>query len=167
MYRRSAPEDEKPLLSITSTLLTPSLATFELIGEFDTGTVLEDWFRMQHFAIQDTATSLPVVNKDPFPGTCDPHADLYLRSVVELHAAKPYVTSRPLEDMDPGSDPVRDLEVGHEYSIKLNPQRILCYDRGIAEIFGSKDWTSRDELLPTAIEVELASDDELILKIEA
>ncbi|KAK4497424.1 hypothetical protein PRZ48_011875 [Zasmidium cellare] len=166
IYRRSAPLDQKPSLSVTATLSTPALATFELIGEFDSGTILEEGFRVEHFDFFDLTTGQPVININPFPGTCDPHADLYLRSVVELHTSEPHVTSHVLEDVSPLSDPVRQLEIGHEYRIKLKPQRILCYDRSIADLFEDKDITPRDELLPTAIEVVLASDDELILKVE-
>ncbi|KAF2169658.1 hypothetical protein M409DRAFT_52176 [Zasmidium cellare ATCC 36951] len=166
VYRRSAPLDEKPLFCVTATLLTPKIATVELIGEFDTGTILERWFRMQHFNIHDIVTGDHVVNEDPFPGTCDPHADLYLRSVLELHASQPYILCRPMDEIDPRSDPIRDLKIGHTYRFKLQPQRILCYDRSIVDLFGKDDYVSRDELLPTSIEMLLASDDEVILKIE-
>lgn len=154
-------------MTVATTLLKPSMATFELIGEFDTGNVLEDFFRHQHFDFFDLTTGQLVVNNNVFPGTCDPHADLYPRSVLEVHASKPHIINRPLEEIDPRSDPMRQLEVGHEYRITLKPQRILCYDRSIADLFGEKDHISRDELLPTAMEAVLASDDELILKIEA
>lgn len=167
VYRRSAPEAQKPHLCVTTTLLTPNTATFELIGEYDSGNVLEDRFRADHFEFVDLTTGRPVINKDPFPGTCDPHWSLYLRSVVELHASKPLTTRRLLEDMSPLSDPVRQLEVGHKYRLKLKTQRIRCYGRSIADLFGGEDPVSREELLPMAIEAVLACDDELILEVEA
>ena len=170
-YRRSAPDTEKPRLIVKTTLFTPATVTFELIGEFDTQTILgfmahDYWFRMQNFSFVDVATGEEVINKDPFPGTCIRHGALLARSqVLEIHASEPHVTEHQLEDVSPLSDPVRQLEVGHEYVIKLIPQKIKCYEMEIEKTFQGREYVPKEEL-PEAFEVVLASEDELRLKIE-
>lgn len=150
---------------VTTTLLNPSIATCETIGEFDSGTILTDRFRAEHFEYIDIATDEDIVNPDPFPGTCNPRCDLRPGEVVELHASKPRVTKRLLEDISPLSDPVRDLKIGHEYRIKLKPQWILCYDCSITDLFGGEDRVPRGDLPKTPLQVVLTSDDEVLLKI--
>lgn len=164
-YRRSSPESEKPYLSATSTLSTPSILTLELRGEFDSGTILVDGFRAEHFNFYDLTTSLPVV-KSPFPGTCEPRVNLRRDGVVEIHSSKPHGTSRQLEDMSPKSDPVRSLEVGHEYRITLKPQEVWCCEQSAGELFGTRESIPVEDL-PDGMMAVLASDDVLMLKVEA
>ncbi|USW53063.1 hypothetical protein Slin15195_G063820 [Septoria linicola] len=167
-YRRSLdhePFEQNPRLIAKTTLLSPPMATFELIGEWDTQNVLHDSFRAQHFSFVDLATGKEVVNKDPFPGTCDPHNPLGKYVMLEIYASKPRETVLYLSDIDPGSDPVRQLEIGHEYAVKLIPQRIKCYQRSIQQIFGDRDSVPVEEL-PEAFEVVLECDTEMRLKVE-
>ena len=93
----------------------------ELREEQDNGTILEEGFRMENFKFYDLTTDSEVVNKDPFPGTCEPREALYPRSVVEIQSPKPLVTRQDIEDMSPLSDPVRQLVNGREYRITLKP----------------------------------------------
>ena len=84
---------------------------------------------------------------------------------VELGSSEPKVTHRQLEDMSPLSDPVRLLEIGHKYSLKLKPQKIWAYVGTKAELFGNRSRIPVEEL-PEGVTIELASDDEVILTVE-
>jgi len=163
-YYRSAPWSSHPQLVVTTTLLTPSLLTIENRGETDSGTILDDKIRAEHFEFFDLTTSKPVIH-DLFPGTCDPWDALYPDVVTELHSDKPNSVSLLLDDMSPLADPVNILEIGHEYRLTLKPQRVRCWGRSIDEIFGGKEDIPRGEI-PDPKEVLLACDDELLLKVE-
>ena len=164
VYRRSAPISDHPQLVVTTTLLTPSLLTVEIRGEKDSGTILTDGFRAEHFNFYDLTTSKPVVY-DLFPGTCDPWDALYLDVVKEMHSFKPNVARQTLEDVNPLSDPVNILKTCHEYRLTLKAQKVRCWDRSVAEIFRDREGLSMEET-PEAMEVLLACEDELLLQVE-
>lgn len=69
-YRRSS--SNVPELVVTTTLADPDVLTIELRGENYNGTILEDGFRIEHFKFYDLTKRREVINKNPFPGTCDP-----------------------------------------------------------------------------------------------
>lgn len=166
MYRRSAPHLDRPQLVVTNTLLTPSSLTVEIRGETDSGTIVtDDGFRAEHFNFFDLTTSKPVVH-DLFPGTCDPWDCLEPFNVKELDTSKPNVVRKALDHVSPYSDPVNILEIGHEYRLTLHAQKVRCWDQSVAEIFGDREYLPREEI-PVAMEVLLACDDELLLKVEA
>lgn len=165
-YRRSSPDAPELVVTTTITSTDVEVLTVELRGERDSGIVLEDGFRMEHFTFYDLTTDSEVINKDPFPGTCEPREDLYPDSVVELRSSKPLVTRQDFEDMSPLSDPVRQLENGHEYRITLKPQTVWCFVGSKEQLFGSrKDIPVED--LPEGLMVSLESVDELKLKVGA
>ena len=163
-YRRSSPD--APELIVTTTISNADVLTLELREEQDNGTILEEGFRMEHFTFYDLTTGSEVINKDPFPGTCEPREALWPRSVVEIQSSKPLVTRQYIEDMSPLSDPVRQLENGHEYRITLKPQTVWCFAGGKEELFGGKESVPVGDL-PEGIMVRLESKDELRLKVEA
>jgi len=165
-YKRSASDGTELELVATITLANAEVITIETQGETDSGTILDDGFRMEHFAFTDLATGNEVVNRNPFPGTCDPHVDLAPWGVAELRSSQPLVTKQTLEDMSPLSDPVRQLLAGHEYRLTLEPQRVRCYAGTKADLFKGKESIPVAEL-HEAIILTLKSDDELKLKVEA
>jgi len=61
---------------------------------------------------------------------------------------------------------VNILEAGHEYRLTLKPQKIRCWGMSVADIFGDRKWLHREEV-PEAMELLLACEDELVLKVEA
>jgi hypothetical protein len=76
------------------------------------------------------------------------------------------VTRQDLEDASPLSDPVRQLQNGHEYRITLKPQTVWCFAGSKEELFGGrKDIPVED--LPEGMMVRLESADELRLEVEA
>ncbi|EME44009.1 hypothetical protein DOTSEDRAFT_71723 [Dothistroma septosporum NZE10] len=161
-YKRSA--GELIQMIVTSTSTSPSTLTLELRGETDSGTVLEDGFRMEHFEFFDVTTST-FVTHDLFPGTCEPREEVYPDGVVELHKSKPLKTVQYMEDMSPLADPMRLLQAGHEYRIRLKPQKESGYAMGKADLFRGREHIPVNEL-PQAVVVELKSDDEVVLKVE-
>lgn len=162
-YRRSSPD--VPELVVTTTAVNADVLTIELREEQDNGTILEDGFRMEHFTFYDLTTDSEVINKNPFPGTCEPRDALYPYSVVELRSSKPLVTKQDLEDMNPLSDPVKQLEAGHEYRITLKPQTVWCFVGGKQELFGGREnILVRD--LPEGMMLRLECATELKLKVE-
>ena len=165
-YKRSSPDPSKPELVVTIETSNADILTVELRGEHDSGTVLDDGFRAEHFAFYDLTTSSEVVNRDPFPGTCEPREALYLDGVLELRASESLETRQRLEDVNPLSDPVRQLEVGHEYRIILKPQTIWSFVGSKADLFSGRTQVPVAEL-PEGIMVTLKTEDELILKVEA
>jgi hypothetical protein len=140
--------------------------TLELREEQDNGTILEEGFRVEHFTFYDLTTDSEVINKDPFPGTCEPREVLWRRSVVEIQSSKPLVTRQDIEDMSPLSDPVRQLANGHEYRITLKPQTVWCFAGSKGDLFGGKEDIPVEDL-PAGSMVKLESADELRLKVEA
>jgi hypothetical protein len=76
------------------------------------------------------------------------------------------VTRQDLEDASPLSDPVRQLQNGHEYRITLKPQTVWCFAGSKAELFGGKKNIPVGDL-PEGMMVRLESADELRLKVEA
>jgi hypothetical protein len=77
-YRRSSPDT--PELIVKTTISNADVLTMELREEQDNGTILEEGFRMENFKFYDLTTDSEVINKDPFPGTCEPREALYPRS---------------------------------------------------------------------------------------
>lgn len=139
--------------------------TIELRSEKDNGTVLEDGFRMEHFTFHDLTTGSVVINNNPFPGTCDPGDALYPYHVMELRSGESLLTRQMLDDMSPLSDPVRQLEAGHEYRITLKPQTVWCFAGRKEEFFGGKCGVPVENL--QGVMVKLESTTELKLKVEA
>jgi hypothetical protein len=150
-------------LIVETRLSGVKILTIELRGEFDSGTVLQNSFRAEHFEFIEDQTGQPVVMIDPFPGTCEPREILCRDGVVELFS-KPFVTSLRLEDMSPHSDPVRQLEVGHTYRMKLKPRRLSCCKGTVEELFRGRRYVPVEEL---PLLVDVMSNDELLLKVEA
>lgn len=165
LYRRSDNSAHYPHLTVTTTLKSPEVATVELRGEEDSGTILESSFRLEHFEFYDLTDSR-AVDKTPFPGTCDPRVNLEPRQVIELHEGQAVKTSQQLEDMNPLADPVRMLQAGHEYRITLKPQKVWWVAKSKAELFGGREWIPVGEL-PDGSLMRLSSEDELRLKVEA
>jgi hypothetical protein len=163
-YRRSSPDT--PELIVKTTISNADVLTLELRGERDNGTILKEGFRMEHFKFYDLTTDSEVINKDPFPGTCEPREALCPRSVVEIQSSKLLVTKHDIEDMSPLSDPVRQLVNGREYRITLKPQAVWCFAGSKEELFGGKERVPVEDL-PEGNMVKLESADELRLKVEA
>jgi hypothetical protein len=163
-YRRSSLD--APELVVTASVTNSDVLTLELREEQDNVTVLEKGFRMEHFTFYDLTTDSAVINTNPFPGTCEPREDLYPYSVVELRSSKPLVTRQDLEDASPLSDPVRQLQNGHEYRITLKPQTVWCFAGSKEKLFGDKKNIPFEDL-PEGMMVRLESADELRLKVEA
>jgi hypothetical protein len=163
-YRRSS--SDAPELIVTTRIANADVLTVELRGEQDNGTILEEGFRMEHFTFYDLTTDSEVINKNPFPGTCEPRKDLHPYSVVELQSSKPLVTRQDLEDMSPLSDPVRQLKNGHEYRITLKPQKVWCFAGSKEKLFGDKKHVPVENL-PEGMMVRLECASELMLKVEA
>jgi hypothetical protein len=165
-YRKSSPD--APELVATTTLTNADVLTVELRGENDSGTILENDFRMQHFTFHDLTTGSEVINRNPFPGTCEPRDVLYPYSVVELQPSKSIVTKQMLDNMSPLSDPVGQLEVGHEYRITLKPQTVWCFAGSKEELFRGKSSVPVGDLPEEKmVRLTLDSADALRLKVEA
>lgn len=163
-YRRSEDSANYPCLIATTTLKSPKIATVELRGEEDSGTILESGFRLEHFEFYDLRDSR-TVDMTPFPGTCDPRVDLEPRQIIELKKDRALETSQQLEDMNPLADPVRMLQGGHEYKITLKPQNVWWVAKRKAELFDGREWIPVGEL-PDGPLMRLTSEDELRLKVE-
>ena len=163
-YQRSSPD--APELIVTTTISNADVLTLELREEQDNGTILEEGFRMEHFTFYDLTTDSQVINKNPFPGACEPRESLYPRSVVEIQSSKPLVTRQDIEDMSPLSEPVRQLVNGHEYRITLKPQTVWCFAGSKEELFRGRERIPVENL-PEGMMVTLESADELRLKVEA
>ncbi|KAK4981140.1 hypothetical protein LTR28_004192 [Elasticomyces elasticus] len=164
IYRRSDDGRNYPRLIVTTTLESPEVATVELRGEKDSGTILETSFCLEHLEFYDLTDSRVVV-KTPFRGTCEPRVYLEPHHVVELKQDQALKTSQHFEDMDPLADPVRMLKVGHEYRITLKPQNVWWVAKSKAELFDRRDLIPVKEL-PEGPLMRLASKDELRLKVE-
>lgn len=162
-YRRSA--TDAPELVATTTLSNAEVLTIELRAEKDNGTILENDFRIEHFTFYDITTDNEVVTNNPFPGTCEPRDALYPYNCVELKAFNPLVTKQMLDDMSPLSDPVRQLEAGHEYRITLLPQTVWYFAGSKEELFRGRSSVPAEEL-PEGEQVTLKSVTELRLKVE-
>jgi hypothetical protein len=163
-YQRSSAD--APELVVITTITNADVLTLELRGEQDNGSILEEDFHMDHFTFYDLTTNSEVINTNPFPSTCEPREDLYQNGVVELRSLKSLVTRRDFDDLSPLSDPVRQLENGHEYRIALKPQDVWCSAGSKEELFGcKKDIPVGD--LPEGMMVRLESANELRLKVEA
>ena len=78
--------------------------TVELRRKRDNGKILEDGFRIEHFTFND---QYEVINKKPFPGTCEPRKALYPRRAMELQSSKSPITRQMLDDVYLLSDPIR------------------------------------------------------------
>jgi hypothetical protein len=163
-YQRSLAD--APELVVTTTITNADVLTLELRGEQDNGSILEEDFYMDHFTFYDLTTDKEVINTNTFPGTCEPREDLYQNGVVELRPSKSLVTRRDFDDVSPLSDPVRQLENGHEYRTTLKPQEMWCFAGSKHELFGSKKYVPVEDL-PEGMMVRLESADELRLKVEA
>jgi hypothetical protein len=163
-YRRSS--SNAPELVVTATITNAEVLTLELRGEKDNGTILEDGFRMEHFNFYDVTTKREVVNNNPFPGTCEPRFALHPYSVVELRSSSPLEIRQILDDISPLSDPVRQLEVGHEYRITLKPQTIWCFAGSKKDLFGGESSICVEDL-PDGILLRLESVSELKLMVKA
>lgn len=163
-YRRSS--SDAPELVVKSTIANADVLIVELRGENDNGTILEDGFRIEHFNFYDLNKRREIINKDPFPGTCDPRFALQPYNVVELRSSSPLVMRQTLDDISPLSDPVRQLEVGHEYRITLKPQTVWGFAGSKKDLFDGQSSVDVDDL-PDGILVRLESTVELKLKVEA
>ena len=112
----------------------------------------------------DLTTSLPVQH-DLFPGTCIPRGPLSPRDVIEINSSSSLTTHRQLEDMSPLSYPVRLLEVGHEYRIRLKKQDIWGFEGTKQDLFRGKESIVVEDL-PEGAMVRLESLDEVVVKTE-
>lgn len=164
VYRRSDSSSKWPQIVVKTTLKSPESACVELRGEFDSGTILESSFRLEHFEFFDLKTSQPIV-KTPFEGTCEPRVFLEPRHVVELKQSQPLETRQQLEDVNPLADPVRMLKADHQYRITLKEQKVWWIGKSKAELFGESSLIPINDL-PDGPFMALASSDELILKVE-
>lgn len=165
VYRRSDDSEQWPRLLVKATLNSPEIACVELRGEFDSGTVLESSFRLEHFDFFDLTTSQSV-DKTPFEGTCEPRDFLQPRHVIEIKKGLPIATSQLLEDMNPLADPVRMLKAGHEYRIRLKEQKVWWLGRSKADLFKERTKIPVDDLPDDDPLLKLASGDELRLRVE-
>ena len=164
VYRRSS--SKAPELVVTAMIANADVLTIELRGEKDSGTILEDGFRIEHFNFYDLSTRREVINKNPFPGTCEARFALQPYSLVELRSSSPLVVRQRLDGISPLSDPVRQLEVGHEYRITLKPQTVWCFVGSKKDLFDGKSSVDVEDL-PEGALVRLESAVELKLKVEA
>jgi hypothetical protein len=162
-YRRSSSDALE--LVVTATIANADVLTVELRGEKDNGTILEDGFRIEHFNFYDLTERREVINKNPFPGTCEARFALQPYNVVELRSSRPLVARQVLDDMSPLSDPVRQLEVGHQYRITLKPQTVWCFPGSKKDLFSGESSVDVEDL-PGGILVRLQSAAELKLKVE-
>lgn len=165
IFRHSAPLSEQTSITATTALATPGTLTLDVRGEFDSQTILDQCFRAEYFEFYDLTTDAPVVHS-PFPATCDAGDYLFRRDVLEISWPTPRVTQQVLGAMNPLADPARQLEAGHEYRLRLKPQRIWCYLGSVEELFGDCGdiaWSER----PEGMMITLASDGELVLKVES
>lgn len=128
---------------------------------------MNNFIRGEHFEWFDL-TAQRIVDKTPFPGTCEPRVELYPRDVVEIHRSEPLKTGLLLEDMNPLADPVNLLENGHEYKVRLKRQEVWGIGRSISDLFRGRDGTGVPVSdLPNVPFIALASDDEIYIKVEA
>ena len=164
VYRRSSLDASE--LVVKSTLANADVLTVGLRGEKDSGTILEDGFRFEHFKFYDLTKRRKVINKKPFPGTCDPRFALQPYSVVELHSSKPLVARQTLDGVSLLSNPVRQLEIGHEYRITLRPQTVWSFVGSKKDLFKGKSSVDVDDLSEKAL-IRLESEIKLKLKVEA
>lgn len=138
--------------------------TLDVRGQFRAETVLEDGFRLQHFEWFDLTTG-QIIEMEPHEGLCDPGDELHPYQVVTLRPGAPLVTSQVLDPVSPLCDPVMALKAGHEYRVRLRPQRVWWIAKTKEELFGGKDYVLVDDL-PDVPYVRLESGDELRLKVE-
>ena len=163
-YRRSS--RDAPELVVTTSIANADVLTIELRGEKDNGTILEDGFRIEHFKFYDLTKRREVINKNPFPGTCDARFALQSYSLVELRSSSPHVVRQVLDGISPMSDPVRQLEVGHEYRITLKPQTVWSFAGSKKDLFDGESSIDVEDL-PKGTLTRLESATELKLKVEA
>jgi len=163
-YRRSS--RDAPELVVTTSIANADVLTIELRGEKDDGTILEDGFRIEHFKFYDLTKRREVINKNPFPGTCDARFALQSYSLVELRSSSPHVVRQVLDGISPMSDPVRQLEVGHEYRITLKPQTVWSFAGSKKDLFDGESSIDVEDL-PEGTLTRLESATELKLKVEA
>lgn len=67
--------------------------------------------------------------------------------------------------MSPLSDPVRLLEAGHEYRLRLKTQNIPAYMMSKEDLFRGRSSVPVEQL-PEAVMITLDCQDEVVLKIE-
>jgi hypothetical protein len=163
-YRRSS--RDAPELVVTTSIANADVLTIELRGEKDNGTILEDGFRIEHFKFYDLTKRREVINKNPFPGTCDARFALQSYSLVELRSSSPHVVRQVLDGISSMSDPVRQLEVGHEYRITLKPQTVWSFAGSKKDLFDGESSIDVEDL-PEGTLTRLESATELKLKVEA
>lgn len=163
-YRRSS--RDAPELVVTTSIANADVLTIELRGEKDDGTILEDGFRIEHFKFYDLSKRREVINKNPFPGTCNARFALQSYSLVELRSSSPHVVRQVLDGISPMSDPVRQLEVGHEYRITLKPQTVWSFAGSKKDLFDGESSIDVEDL-PEGTLTRLESATELKLKVEA
>ena len=131
---------------MTTTISNVDVLTVDIRGEKDNGTVLENGFRVEHFTFCDLTTGTEVINKNPFPGTCDAGITLAPYNVVELRSSRPHVTRHGLEDISPLCDPVRQLKNGHEYRVTLKSQMVWCFAGSKEKLFGDEQYVPIEDL---------------------
>ena len=163
-YRHSSPD--APELVVTTTIANAGVLTIELRGEKDNGIILEDGFRIEHFKLYDLTKRREVTNRNPFPGTCDLRFALQPYSVVELRSPSPHGVRQVLDGITPMSDPVRQLETGHEYRITLKPRTVWSFAGSKKDLFNGESSIDVEDL-PEGALTRLESAAELKLKVEA
>jgi hypothetical protein len=86
-YRRSSSDAIE--LVVTTTIANVDVLAIELRGGKDNGTILEDDFRIEHFNFYDITKRREIINRNPFPGTCEARFALHPYNVVELSSSSP------------------------------------------------------------------------------
>jgi hypothetical protein len=85
---------------------------------------------------------------------------------MEFRSSSPLVVRQVLDDISPLSDPVRQLEDGHEYRITLQLQTVWCFAGSKKDLFNGESSVDIEDL-PDGILVKLESTFESKLKVKA
>lgn len=183
--RFSGQNTSKPSIVVKTTLISPDVITVDIRGKRDAGTILGglDQFRgldsdlefeVENFSFYDTTTSKPVVY-DLFPGTCMPGDNF-----IELSSTQPRITKMQLRETDPLAAPVDELKAGHTYRVTLKPQTVRCWAGGVDDLLARREPAPPPEgeegeevpegppayNYPGAMDLTLACEEELVLKVE-
>ena len=85
---------------------------------------------------------------------------------MELRSPSPHGVRQVLDGITPMSDPVRQLETGHEYRITLKPRTVWSFAGSKKDLFNGKSTVDFDDLSEGAL-IKLESKTELRLKLDA